>query len=754
MRKLGLTLACVIGIAALAAVLVWADDASPDNAFPDRASSVVTGPLLRPSVVVPHRDGDTARGAVLGSPSWPPYSAHAAAVHTTTIELPTYRYTNCLLPRQVGVAGVPFRALDWGCMLTVGLPVPRTYELLVLSNEYLTVTLLPELGGRIYQMIFKPTGHNELYSNEVVKPTPWGPPEQGWWLATGGLEWGFPTDEHGYEWGIPWTYRVSSSASGVTVTLRDSQVITRPTVAVDVHLPADQAALVLRPQITNPTAAPADVKYWTTALLAPGPYNAPSADLRFLFPTDQVIVHSTDNLNLPQPGELMDWPVYDGRDYARLGNWDKYLGFFEAPYAHGPFAGVYDAGVDEGVLRVYPATVAKGSKGYASGWQNPLPSWLWTDDGSGYVEVHGGLMPTFWDTATLSSGQVVSWSEVWYPVAGVGGVSNATQDAALRLESVDNALSLGLYTPAERQDVDFYLWRDDCTTLGHWRLRSVGPTHPVAITLPASELTTTDELSLVAITADDAVLGGVNLRDCLPPIARVGSLPHFVTSSTFSVEWPGHDTWSGIADYDVQYREGYGGEWVEWLAGTPAISAVFSGQAGQTYFFRARARDRAGNVGSYGDEEWGQSFTSVLPTPSPVLVTSRKLAVPPNPVLGRPVTYTMLLSNTGNSAAVSLALTDHLPVTLAYVSGTLRAGGARLTNPRGDVITWQGTLTPGQAFTLTFAMTATAATPIGEPLINSLSVTAEGTEPLERRATIAYSFRVYLPLLGRRYLTP
>jgi hypothetical protein len=439
----------------------------------------------------------------------------AAAIHTTTIQLSTHRYADCLLPPQTGAAGVSYQTLDWGCLLVAGPPAKQTYDLLVLSNDYLTVTLLPELGGRVYQMIFKPTGNNELYSNPVLKPTPWGPPEQGWWLAAGGLEWGFPTDEHGYEWGVPWAYKVFRSSSGVTVTLRDSEVVTRPSVEVAVHLPADKAVLVVRPRIINPTSLPVDVEYWTNAMLAPGASNEPSADLRFLFPTEQVIVHSTDDVNLPPAGEWMDWPVYEERDIGRLANWDQYLGFFEAPEAHGPFAGVYDAAADEGVLRVYPPTVARGSKGYAHGWHDALPSWLWTDDGSGYVELHGGLMPSFWETATLAPGQVVSWAEVWYPVAGVGGVSTATIKAALFLERGGDDLLLGLYTPAAHKDVDVYLWRDDCKALGHWRLPLLDPAHPFAISVPASGLTP-DNVGLDAVTADGLVLGRIEPGGGLP----------------------------------------------------------------------------------------------------------------------------------------------------------------------------------------------------------------------------------------------
>ena len=718
MRRLSLALACLSGLLALAGLLAWAEGTRPE------------GEALTLSV--------SAR------------APGTASVYTTSVVLSTYPYSACLQPPQPGVAGVLYQALDWLCLADAGPPTSQTYTLLVLSNDYLTVTLLPELGGRVYEMIFKPTGNNELYRNPVLKPTPFGPLEQGWWLAVGGMEWGFPTDEHGYRWGAPWRYRVLKGADGVTVTLRESDAITRPTVSVDLHLVNDRAALVVRPQLANPTAAEVDLKYWTNAMLAPGAANAPASTLRFLFSGEEVIVHSTGDVHLPPEGELMDWPLYNGRDYGLLGNWDQWLGFFEAPQAHGPFAGVYDASADEGVLRVYPANVAQGSKGFAFGWNDPLPSSLWTDDGSAYVEVHGGLMPTFWDTATLSPGQVLSWTELWYPLAGIGGVSAANEEAALRLERVGDALALGLYTTAVHHDVDLYLWADDCTLQGHWRVPQVGPAHPLAFDLPAAGRTP-EALRLVALSAGGALLGGVNPKDCAPPVAAVEPLPFYVTHPTFSVAWRGEDVWSGVAAFDVKVRQGDESYWSDWLTNTPSVSATFAGEDGQTYFFRARARDHAGNVGAFGD---GQAFSSVLLTPAPVLLTSHKLAAPSMPAPGQPVSYTVLVSNTGNLTAANLVLTDLLPATLALLSDTLKAGAGGLLVFSESVIVWRGALPPGQELGLTFALTATPSTSLGNCLTNTVWLQADGLAPLSRQAAIAYHRFVYLPLLSKNVIEP
>src|SRR6266480_1355503 len=45
--------------------------------------------------------------------------------------------------------------------------VDRTFRTHVLENPYLKVTLLPEFGGRILSIVYKPTGHEQLYRTEV-----------------------------------------------------------------------------------------------------------------------------------------------------------------------------------------------------------------------------------------------------------------------------------------------------------------------------------------------------------------------------------------------------------------------------------------------------------------------------------------------------------------------------------------------------------------------------------------------------------
>ncbi len=326
-------------------------------------------------------------------------------------------------------------------------PSPRNYRLVSLENKWLRLTLLPDLGGRLYQMIFKPTGSNELYQNPVIKPSPWGPGEDGnGWLAAGGIEWGLPVAEHGYAWGESWGYITDPSPPSGQVTMFDKKQ-ERFHLFVDVGLQPDSAAFTLDFTLDNLGETPVDASYWTNAMLAPGPANRVGPDLRFLFPGSQMQVHSTGEEDLPGQGDLFDWPVYNGRDVSRLGTWNHWLGFFVYPYAQADWAAVYDASVDEGVVRIFPRQQAPGLKGFGLGdiWPGN-----YTDDDSSYVELQGGITPTFGDTLHFEPAESRQWREIWYPVSGIGGVTAADANGAANLTHESDGLRLRIFSTRTR----------------------------------------------------------------------------------------------------------------------------------------------------------------------------------------------------------------------------------------------------------------------------------------------------------------
>jgi hypothetical protein len=164
----------------------------------------------------------------------------------------------------------------------------------------------------------------------------------------------------------------------------------------------------------------------------------------------------------------MPWPIFDSTDLSRLGNWNRWLGFFEDP-AVGEFAAVYDRAHDEGVVRISDPSLTQGVKGFAFGWQDPIPASNWTDDQSSYVELHSGPAPTFDDSVTIPAGGHMQWTETWYPTAGLGGMRYANRLAALNLEAGNGQAQLAVATTRRwrgaivlmlnRQE----LWREEVT---------------------------------------------------------------------------------------------------------------------------------------------------------------------------------------------------------------------------------------------------------------------------------------------------
>ncbi|UCF44230.1 MAG: DUF5107 domain-containing protein, partial [Planctomycetota bacterium] len=65
----------------------------------------------------------------------------------------------------------------------------KTYNAVYLENEYLKISVLPEIGGRLFSALDKTNNYDFIYHQHVVKPALIG--MLGAWIS-GGIEWNFP----------------------------------------------------------------------------------------------------------------------------------------------------------------------------------------------------------------------------------------------------------------------------------------------------------------------------------------------------------------------------------------------------------------------------------------------------------------------------------------------------------------------------------------------------------------------------------
>ncbi|MFP4466664.1 MAG: fibronectin type III domain-containing protein [Candidatus Goldiibacteriota bacterium] len=111
-----------------------------------------------------------------------------------------------------------------------------------------------------------------------------------------------------------------------------------------------------------------------------------------------------------------------------------------------------------------------------------------------------------------------------------------------------------------------------------------------------------------------------------PPEVYVKELERYQASESFEVEWNGEDDESGVACFDVEYKEGEKGKWKMWLRETKLTKQAFKGEDGITYYFRARGRDNAGNWSEYYENKDIHTTVDVSAPTQITQVTARPAA--------------------------------------------------------------------------------------------------------------------------------
>lgn len=382
------------------------------------------------------------------APTPPPPGAPTIVTGTLTINAYQYDHPDCQIATLPGDFVYPYPRLNHDCVFQKPI-VARPYQAITLENEYTAVTVLPELGGRLYRWLDKTTGRQLFYNNPVLKPTAWG--HRGWWLATGGIEWAFPTDEHGLNEYRPWVAETAVTTDTAAITLSDLEDQTGMTVGVTLTLDADHSYLTIEPWVENQTASAHTYQYWLNAMIALDNNQATDA-VEFILPANEIVIHSTGDPQIPGEHSVISWPEYNGRFLNLYNTWNGWIGFF-APNILAGYSGIYDHNVNQGLLRVMDTAVVPGHKFFGPA---TLGSGLWTDDDSTYVEMwSSGVTADFWTYTSLDAGQTAHWTERWYAVSGISGFSAANASGALRLaetwQGVEMEVAVTAVTPGTVQ---------------------------------------------------------------------------------------------------------------------------------------------------------------------------------------------------------------------------------------------------------------------------------------------------------------
>jgi hypothetical protein len=191
----------------------------------------------------------------------------------------------------------------------------RGFKTVILENELIRITVLPDLGAKIHELIYKPSDHDFMYHHPRVEcRTPvFDVNIDNWW--TGGMDEAIPTghpcsyegDNYpflGEAWSLAWYYQIQEiSDTEVCLYMRRPLIISPLVVERWITLRQGEMQLHLRHKITNTGYQPFEFLWG----LHPG--FAITPDCRIDLPGNEVqIEESSPDNRLGKQGTKYTWP--------------------------------------------------------------------------------------------------------------------------------------------------------------------------------------------------------------------------------------------------------------------------------------------------------------------------------------------------------------------------------------------------------------------------------------------------------------
>lgn len=317
---------------------------------------------------------------------------------------------------------------------------PREWKVVKLENDWIEVLVLPEVGGKIWGAVVKATGHEFIYRNEVLKfrnialRGPW---------TSGGIEFNFGVIGHAPSTATPVDYTLAENPDGsVSCWVGSMDLPSRTHWRVEIRLPPDRATFETNVFWYNPT--PLDQPYYSWMTAAAFARN----DLEMTMPGDAYLQHSGDALDWPIDGEGRYLPLY------RNNTFDGHKSYHVVGEVHDFFGGYYhDEDYGFGHWARYEDMPGQKLWLWALSREGGVWEDLLTDTDGQYVEFQAGRLFVQYSAGSavnpitqavfdpLSSSR---WTETWFPLEGLGGLTDASRDAATHVAVAGSRLTVGI----------------------------------------------------------------------------------------------------------------------------------------------------------------------------------------------------------------------------------------------------------------------------------------------------------------------
>lgn len=325
----------------------------------------------------------------------------------------------------------------------------RTYRALWLENEYLKISVLPEIGGRVFTAQDKTNGYDFFYRQRVIKPALIG--MLGAWIS-GGIEWNV-FHHHRATSFMPVQSAIVENADGSrTVWVGETEWRQRMRWVVGLTVRPGRSYVEAVVRMTNRTPLAHSMLYFSN------PAVHTNDDYQVIFPPD------VEWATFHAKNDFSPWPLARGRFVGRdfppgtdLSRWKNHpwpISFFV--YRSGlEFLGGYDHGKRAGVVHVADRDTMPGKKFWT--WGNGPDGRMWdhilTDEDGPYIELMtGGYSDNQPDYSWIQPGESRTVVHYWYPLRELGGVKAANLEGALDLEVKDGRARLAANTTTPRRD--------------------------------------------------------------------------------------------------------------------------------------------------------------------------------------------------------------------------------------------------------------------------------------------------------------
>jgi Domain of unknown function (DUF5107) len=278
---------------------------------------------------------------------------------------------------------------------------PRTFESLVLENECLRATFLPQFGGRLVSLVHKPGRRELLARNPVFQPANLA--LRNAWFS-GGIEWNTTLQGHYYMTCSPvFAAEVRGMEGDPVLRLYEWDRVRCFPWQIDFHLPPGSPFLFARMRLVNPHdhAIP---MYWWTNIAVPE-----RKDVRALTPADDVLTHHYE-----KGMAMMTLPRWDDRDQTYS---------MQSPRAYDLFSRILPAqrpwitaldGEGRGLFETSTDRL-RGRKLFAWGMSQGGRRWqeFLSQPGEAYIEIQAGLARTQMESIPMPARETWCWTEAF-----------------------------------------------------------------------------------------------------------------------------------------------------------------------------------------------------------------------------------------------------------------------------------------------------------------------------------------------------